>query len=135
MEVIVALTIVGIVAAISVPRMYDIGNQNRVLRAAQGFQIETQQAFAVAGRNRSPVVLRWDAANGEMQLTDRSGSTVFRRRRVSGYGLAPAEVTVSPSTFTIFPNGMASDTLIITIARSPYATSVHVSRAGLVQLK
>ena len=134
-EVIVALTIVGIVAAISVPKMFAIGNQNRVLRAAQGFQIEVQQAFAVAGRNRAPVVLGWDAANGEMRLTSRNGGTVFRRRRVSGYGLLGSEVAVTPASFTVFPNGIAADSLIITITRPPYTRSVHVSRAGLVQLK
>lgn len=134
-EVIVALTIVGIVAAISVPKMFAIGNQNRVLRAAQALQMEAQQAFALAGRNRSPVTLRWNSGLSEVQLTNLNGSTVYRRRAVTGFGLLASEVSMSPSVFTVFPNGLARDSLIITVARSPYSRSVHVSRAGLVRVK
>lgn len=135
MEVIVALTIVGIVAAISVPKMWDIGNQNRVHRASQGLQIEAQQAFAIAARNRSPVTLRWSSATAEVQLTNLAGTTIYRRRAVTGYGLLASEVTVTPAVFTVFPNGMARDSLIITIARSTHTKSIHVSRAGMVQVK
>jgi Tfp pilus assembly protein FimT len=134
-EVLVALTIVGILAAISVPKMYDIGNQNRVLRAAQGLQIEAQQAFAVAARNRAPVTLRWNSGTSEVQLTNLTNTTVYRRRTMTGYGLLASEVSVTPTVFTVYPTGLARDSLIVTIARSPYSKSVHVSRAGLVRIK
>ena len=134
-EVLVALTIVGILAAISVPKMTTIGNQNRVLRAAQALQMDAQQAFAVAGRNRSPVTLRWDATTAELRLTSLNGSVVYRRRAITGFGLTASEVTVSPAIFTVFPNGLAKDSLIITVARSPHSRAVHVSRAGLVRIK
>jgi type II secretory pathway pseudopilin PulG len=134
-EVIVALTIVGILAAISVPKMYAIGNQNRVHRASQGMQVEAQQAFAVAARNRAPVTLRWNSATAELQLTDLAGTTVYRRRAVTGYGLLASEVTVTPATFTVFPNGIAKDSLIISIARGTNQKSIHVSRAGMVRVK
>ena len=134
-EVIVALTIVGIVAALSVPKMNAIGNQNRVLRAAQALQIEAQQAFAVAARNRAPVTLRWSSATSEFQLTNLANTTVYRRRAITGYGLIASEVTVTPTVFTVYPNGIAQDSLIVAIQRSPYVKSVHVSRAGLVRIK
>lgn len=135
MEVIVTLTIVGIVAAISVPRMYDIGNQNRVHRLSQALQIEVQQAFAVAGRNRAPITFRWNSVTSEFQTTNLAGTTVYRRSSIAGYGLKATEVAMAPTTFTVFPNGLAKDSLIITISRTPYTRSVHVSRAGMVQVK
>ena len=134
-EVIVALTIVGILAAITLPKMTTIGNQNRVLRAAQALQMEAQQAFAVAGRNRSPVTLRWNSGSAELRLTNLDGSVIYRRRAVTGSGLTASEVSMSPSVFTVFPNGLAKDSLIITVARSPYSRANHISRAGLVRIK
>lgn len=134
-EVLVALTIVGILAAISVPKMTTIGNQNRVLRAAQALQMDAQQAFAVAGRNRRPVTLRWDAGTAELRLTSLDGSVVYRRRPVTGFGLIASEVTMSPAIFTVFPTGLAKDSLIITVARAPHRRTIHVSRAGLVRIK
>ena len=134
-EVIVALTIVGILAAISVPKMYDIGNQNRIHRAAQGLQMEAQQAFAVSARNRAPVTLRWNAGASELQLTSLTGATIYRRRAMSGYGLLASEVAVTPAVFTVFPNGIAKDSLIMTIARGAHRKSIHVSRAGMVRIK
>lgn len=135
MEVIVALTIVGILAALSVPKMYDIGNQNRVHRAAQGLQVEAQQAFAVAARNRAPVTLRWHAGTAELRLTNLAGTTIYRRRALSGYGLLASEVAVTPAIFTVFPNGIAKDSLVITLARGLHTKSIHVSRGGMVRIK
>lgn len=134
-EVIVTLTIVGIVAAISVPKMHDIGNQNRVHRASQALQTEVQQAFAIAGRNRAPITFRWNSGTSEFQTTNLTATKVYRRSSIAGYGLKATEVTMTPAVFTVFPNGIARDSLIVTIARSPYSKSVHVSRAGMVQVK
>lgn len=133
-EVIVALTIVGILAAIGVPRMYAIGNQNRVHRASQGLHVEVQQAFAVAARNRAPVTLRWSSPTAELRLTNLAGTLIYRRRAVSAYGLLASEVTVTPATFTVFPNGIAKDSLIISIARGANRKTIHVSRAGMVRI-
>jgi prepilin-type N-terminal cleavage/methylation domain-containing protein len=134
-EVLVALTIVGILGALSLPKMNAVGNQNRVLRAAQGLQIEAQQAFAVAARNRAPVTLRWNSALSELQLTNLANTTIYRRRAITGYGLLASEVTVTPTVFTVYPTGLAQDSLIVSIQRSPYIKSVHVSRAGSVRIK
>lgn len=129
------ITIIGIITAISVPKMTAIGNQNRVHRAAQGLQMEAQQAFALAARNRAPVTVRWVSANAELRLTNLANTTVYRRRAVTGYGLRASEVTVTPTVFTVYPGGLAKDSLIIMIRRSPYLKAVHVSRAGLARIK
>jgi hypothetical protein len=112
-----------------------VANQNRVHRAAQGMQLEVQQAFAIAGRNRAPVTLRWNASKAELQLTNLSGALVYRRAALSGYGLLASEAVVSPTVFTVFPNGIAADSLVIRIARGEHARSIHVTRAGMVRVK
>lgn len=135
MEALVALTVVGIAAALGLPKMQNVANQNRVHRAAQGFQIEVQQAFAIAGRNRAPVTLRWISTAAELQVTSLTGGTVYRRASLKGYGLKASEATVSPTVLTVFPNGLAAGPLAITIARGTHTKQIQVSRAGMVRVR
>jgi prepilin-type N-terminal cleavage/methylation domain-containing protein len=137
-EILVALTLVGIAAALSVPRVGRVINQTKVQRAAQALQIEVQQAFAIAGRNRAPVNIRWDAATTQLRVTNLAGTTIYRRLGVGsggGYGLTASEVTVAPTSLTVFPTGLAADTLVINVARTGYSRRIWVSRSGIVKLK
>jgi prepilin-type N-terminal cleavage/methylation domain-containing protein len=137
-EILVALTIVGIFAAMSIPRASRIMNQTKVQRAAQALQMEVQQAFAIAGRNRAPVILRWDAGTRQLRVTNLAGTTVYRRLGVGdggGYVLTANEVSVVPTALTVFPNGLAADTLVIGVARSGYTRRIWVSRSGIVKLQ
>ena len=137
-EILVALTLVGIALALSLPRVRRLTNQTNVQRAAQALQVEVQQAFALAGRNRAPVTIRWDAGTMQLRITDLAGTTIYRRLGVGvggGYGLTSSEVAMTPSTLTVFPNGLAADTLVIGVARSGYTRRLWVSRSGIVRLQ
>lgn len=134
----VALTIIGIALALGMPKIQAITNQTKIERAAQALQAETQQAFALAGRNRAPITLRWSAALLQLQTTNLAGTTVYRRLGLGaggGYGLAASEVTVLPGTLTVFPNGLAADSLVIALARRGYKRTVRVSRSGMVRVQ
>src|SRR5687768_2703122 len=78
-EILVALTLVGIATALSIPRVSRVMSQTNVQRAAQALQIEVQQAFAIAGRNRAPVTIRWDAGTTQLRITNLAGTTIYRR--------------------------------------------------------
>lgn len=137
-EILVAITIIGIFAALSIPRVSKVTNQTKVQRAAQALQMEVQQAFAIAGRNRAPITIRWDASSTQLRVTDLAGSTVYRRLGVGsggGYGLTSSEVSVVPSTLTVFPSGLAADTLVINVARTGYTRRIWVSRSGIVKTR
>ena len=137
-EILVAITIIGIFAAMSIPRASRIINQTKVQRAAQALQMEVQQAFAIAGRNRAPVTIRWDANSTQLRVTNLAGSTVYRRLSVGtggGYGLTSSEVSMAPTTLTVFPTGLAADTLVINVARTGYTRRIWVSRSGIVKLQ
>lgn len=131
------MTLLGIAAAITVPKMNDIANQNKVQRAAQALQIEVQQAYAIAGRNRTPVTLRFSSANVELRSTNLAGSTVFRRVALGqgSHGLEAAGVTMVPAVFTVYPNGLAADTLVIKLSSRSYSKTIRVSRAGMVRIQ
>lgn len=132
-ELLVALTIVGLVAGLSIPRLSKLSNESRVQRAAQALQMELQQAFAIAGRNRAPVVVRWAGTPGELRITNRSGSMTYRRTATSGFGISGTEVSMTPTTLTVFPNGLANDSLVIVVTKRGYARTVRMSRSGMVR--
>lgn len=137
-EILVALTLVGIAAALSIPRAGRVINQTKVQRAAQALQSEVQQAFAIAGRNRAPVQIVWHAPSTQLRITNLAGTTVYRRLGVGvggGYGLTASEVSVSPRTLTVFPNGLAADTLVISVVRTNYSRRIWFSRSGIAKQK
>jgi len=133
----VAITIVGIAIALSMPKIQAISNQTKVQRAAQAIQAEAQQAFAIAGRNRAPVTLRWSKSTLQLRTTNLAGTTIYRRLVLgaSSYGLDTTQVTVTPATLTVFPNGLAADSLVIALSRKGYSRTVKMTRSGLVRIK
>lgn len=119
---------------LTVPKLARMATQSQVLRAAQTLQAEVQQAYAIAGRNRVPVRLRWVSTDMQIQVTSLAG-TIYRRRGVGGgsFGLVSANVSVIPATLTVFPNGLANDSLVIAVSRSGFSRTVRVTRSGLVR--
>ena len=134
-EILVSVGLVGIALYISVPRFARVRDQSRVQRAAQTLQAEVQQAFAIAGRNRVPIRLTWNSSALQLQITNLAGNTVFRRAGVGtgSFGLNASNVTMTPSSLTVFPNGLANDSLVITVSRSGFSRTVRVARSGMIR--
>ncbi|MEX2179326.1 MAG: prepilin-type N-terminal cleavage/methylation domain-containing protein [Gemmatimonadaceae bacterium] len=135
-EILVVVILIGVGTALTLPKISSITNQTKVRRAAQALQMEVQQAFAIAGRNRTPVTLRWNSTTMQMQITDLAGNRVYRRTgfgRGNEYGFTAGEVTVSPVTLTVFPGGLANDSLVIAVSRRGYSRTVRVSRSGMLR--
>jgi type II secretory pathway pseudopilin PulG len=132
------ITILGVLTAISAGKITGIMTQQRVARAATAVQGDIETAFAIAGRNRRPVRMVWNASTMQFQVTDRAGTTAYRTTTLSSdaYGLVAGDVTVSASPIEVYPNGLAADTLRITISITRGGTTwsrrVHASLAGLV---
>lgn len=138
LEVVVALFFVIALGTVATVKAGGAITQSKVQRAAQRLQTDVQQAFAIAARNRKAVILRWQSSSVEMQVTDRTQTTIYRRTPLgvqSGMGLAASDVTVYPTVLTVFPNGLAADTLSIRLSKNGYTKVVRVSRAGMVRLQ
>ncbi len=138
MELLVVVTIIGLLGAAAIPRFARTMAQTNVQRAAHKLQTDVQQAFAIAGRNRRAVVLRWSSTDLELQVTDRTQSTIYRRTGIgakAGLNLTSSDITVYPTTLTVFPNGLAVDTLYIKLSKSGYSRTIRVSKAGIVRLQ
>jgi prepilin-type N-terminal cleavage/methylation domain-containing protein len=137
-EMLVVVTLIGVASALSIPKIARIQNETKVQRAAQAIQIEVGQAFAIAARNRAPVIIQWQSSTMQLRITNRAGSVIYRRLGLGsggGYGLSSSEVTVAPTAMTVFPSGLAADTLSVALTRSGYRKTVWVSRAGMVRLR
>jgi prepilin-type N-terminal cleavage/methylation domain-containing protein len=136
LELLIVLMIVGIVTALSGGRVHAIIVQQRVNRAANSVQSDLEAAFSIANRNRRPVRIAWDASKMQLQVTDRAGTTFYRRTPLgSDYNLKSSNVTVSRSPIEIFPNGLANDTLLIQLSMESNVKKIRMSRAGMVLLQ
>ncbi len=138
-EIMVAIAVVALVVGLSVGRIDAIITQERVSRAAYAVSSELQTAFTLAARDRKPVLITFDSTNMEMLLSDVRSGTVLRRTSFEGYNIRPSDVTLSRDDLRVYPEGLAGDTLSITLSAmigdTRYSHRVRMTRGGLVQVK
>jgi len=125
----------GVVAKMSIGRIHDLMSQQRVSHAATAVQNDLEAAFQIAGRNRQPVRIAWDASVQQLEITDRAGTTFYRRTNLGrqAYGFASNSVTFSTWLVEVYPNGLANNSLLITLSSNGFTKRLRMSRAGLVQ--
>lgn len=136
-EMVLVLSIIGTMTALSMVAFTQVVRQLRVDRAAKTLSYDMQMAFSLVGRNRKPVQIVWDASKVQFVVTDRGNVTLFRTRPMgisSEFKLTPSNFTVSRSSVEIFPPGLAADTLNIRIVDGNTARTVSMSRGGLVRV-
>jgi prepilin-type N-terminal cleavage/methylation domain-containing protein len=137
LELMVVMLIGGVMAKMSIGRIHDLMSQQRVFHAATAVQNDLEAAFQIAGRNRQPVRISWNASVQQLSITDRAGWTSYRKTNLGrqAYGFASNAVTVSASPVEVYPNGLAADTLLITLSSNGFTKKLRMSRAGLVQAR
>ncbi len=135
LEMLLVMIVIGLLVAISIPKMGRVMRHERVNRAAQVVVADLQNGFAMAGRQRAPVRLTFTAATKTYVFSDRATGTVFQTRIMdnrSEYALTT--LSASPSTIDVLPNGIGSVSLFVTIAQGDYSRTVTASSAGFVRL-
>ena len=137
LEVLVVIVIAGILMAISFPKLHNLMVHQRMARAASAAQSSLESAFAIAGRNRRPIRISWSSSAMQLDVTDRAGTTYYRRTGLgqSPYGLTASNVTFSQSPIEVYPNGLANSPLTITFNLGTDSTHVVMSRAGMVKIQ
>lgn len=135
LELVVVVVIGAVVTGMSLGKLHNIADQQKVIRASSTIRTSVEAAFAIATRNRKPIHMAWDASSMQFQVTDRAGTTVFRRVVLNSgaYNLPSGSVTFSASPIEVFPNGLASSAFTITVAANGVTRTISVSRAGMVQ--
>jgi Tfp pilus assembly protein FimT len=135
-ELIIIVTIIGILAGIAGPAMSRIVRHSRTNRAATVIAADLQNAFAVAARQRQPVRITADAASKSYQFTDRATGKVLRIRSFYGdtseYRLS--KLQFNPTQLDVFPSGVSSAPVTIDLANGDYARKITASTAGFIRV-
>jgi prepilin-type N-terminal cleavage/methylation domain-containing protein len=134
-ELMMVISIIGILAALAGPATSRIVRHSRTNRAAIVIAADLQNAFAVAARQRQPVKIVSDAASRSYQFVDRKTGAVLRIRSFYGdtseYHLT--KLVFTPATIDVFPSGVSSQALVVDLANGDYARQIKASTAGFVR--
>jgi len=137
-ELFTVLVIMLVVGGLSMSRFSAYLAHERVTKATVGLADDLRMAFAVPGRIRRPVRIWCDTARMQMLVTDRGQTTTYRKTAFgSRYNLKSKDIRYYPSSswIEIYPNGFASDTMVITLSSNGYSRSLKVSKGGMVQVR
>jgi Tfp pilus assembly protein FimT len=135
-ELIILVTIIGVLAGIAGPATSRIVRHSRTNRAATVIAADLQNAFAVAARQRQPVRISADAASKSYVFTDRSTGNVLRIRSFYGdtseYRLS--SLVFNPAQIDVFPSGVSSAPVVVDLANGDYARKITASTAGFIRV-
>ena len=140
-EMLVVFIVFGVSAMIAIRSVGDTLRRDRVSKAAAILSTDLEQAFALAARQRTPIRLRMVDSVQLFTVRDRTDTTVRYRRRSFGSGSEYSldYMLSSKDSIDVMPNGLASDTLNITLGVTTtggarYTKSIRATRGGLVRV-
>jgi hypothetical protein len=120
---------------ISMPKVNAFMTRWRVNRASALVASDLEQAFAVAGRQRRPVRIDCACGNQTYTVADRSGATVRLSRALgSDADYKMTTLAFSATPVDVFPSGVASTPLLVTVGAGGYTRQITMSSAGLVRI-
>jgi prepilin-type N-terminal cleavage/methylation domain-containing protein len=144
-EILLVFIVFGISAMIAVRSVGDTLRKDRVQKTAAVLSADIEQGFSIAARLRVPVRVRlYDTTSPSprrqfivRQRTDTSYKYRVRELRTGDF--AVDTLIKSKDSLDIMPNGLATDTLRLTLgvkskSGSWYWKVIRVTRAGLVRV-
>jgi type II secretion system protein H len=136
-ELLMVIVILGILATLATPRVYQTVARSKVNQAAGVIAADLEQAVALAGRRRQPVVVTLESAT-TYTVRDRvsSGTGTLRLQRAltltGDQGVS--SLTFSRSPLQVFPNGTTDGAFTATVGGAGLTRTVTVTAAGQVRL-
>lgn len=136
-ELLVVVVVIGLLAAIGIPKIGMQVQQSKVRQAASVVMGDLEQAVSLAARARRPMVVLCDCNGLTLLMRDRDAidSVRLRRNLGPGSGVEITTMTLSRDSVIVFPSGLLSDTLAVVLTgTNGYSRTVTLSRAGRVRL-
>lgn len=134
LELVIVMSIMTVMASVSLPRIAETMRHNRVNRAAMVVAGDLQTAFSIAGRQRAPVRVTVNTGTLTYTIASRSLGTVLRSRAFGSTSeFKLTALTFSPAQIDIFPSGISTAALTVTVASGDYSRQVTASSAGFVR--
>jgi prepilin-type N-terminal cleavage/methylation domain-containing protein len=135
LEMLVVVIILGILVAIAVPKMAMIMRHERVNRAAQVLTQDLQNGFAMAGRQRLPVRLTFYPTELKYIFTNRATGQVLQQRLLGkGTEFSITSLASNYAIVDVMPNGIGSQSFVVTVSNGDYSRQVKASSAGFVRM-
>ena len=136
LEMLTVMVIVGVVTATSMGKAHTVMQQQRLQRAKTAAQGDLDAAFSIAVLERVPIRITWDSVKLQIDVANRAASTTYRTSNLGAdFGLTAGGVKFSRSYVEVYPNGLANDTLTITLTAGNDTTQLCMSRSGLIRTK
>jgi prepilin-type N-terminal cleavage/methylation domain-containing protein len=135
-EMVIAITVVGILIAVSIWRIVPAVERAKVRQATSVIAADLRYAQMVAARQHRPVVVIVTPAVQGYMIRDRNGTTIFRTRLLgpdTDYGVQDLSSTPA-NAVEVFPSGVTPQTTILTVKNDSYERKVRITRAGHVRI-
>jgi type II secretion system protein H len=136
-ELLMVIVILGILATLATPRVYQTVARAKVNQAAGVIAADLEQAVTLAGRRRQPVVVTLESAT-TYTVRDRvsSGTGALRLQRVLTLAgdQGVSSMAFSRTPLQIFPNGTTDGAFTVTVGGAGLTRTVTVTAAGQVRL-
>jgi type II secretory pathway pseudopilin PulG len=134
-ELVLVFTVVGILTAMTIPKIARTIQATQVQRAAATVAGDMEAAFTLAARYRKPMRITCNCGNASYTIADRTGGTVrLSRRLVGDSDLGSLTLAFPAATVDVFPHGVATAAIIMTIASGASTRTITVSTAGHVRI-
>lgn len=136
-ELLVVLAIAGIVMATVVPSIAGSFAQTQLQRAATVIAADLQLAYSMAARQRRPVRVTIDTDDKVLRVLNfESPDTTYSERWFSSDSEQPVQTLgASPTSLVVYPNGLASGGLTITLGAADDVRVIDMNRAGQVRVR
>lgn len=136
-EVLIVLMIAAVVGTIAFPRASAITDDAALNQAAAAIRTDLQRVFSEAAKNRRPVRVAISTTGRRYTVTDRgTGQVIFiRDLAAEGTGYRVGTLATTVSTFDVFPTGLASSAVTLTVGLNGNSRQVVMTRVGLAQVQ
>jgi Tfp pilus assembly protein FimT len=130
----IVIVIIVLLAAMAAPATAKQLRHGRLNQAANVVAADLENAVSYAARLRKPVRITRTSATS-FTVTDRTTGDIIQRRELgTDTEWKLASITFSTTPVDVFPAGITSGSLTVSLAESGYTSRVRLSRAGLAQV-
>jgi prepilin-type N-terminal cleavage/methylation domain-containing protein len=135
LELVIVLSVAGLLVSIALPSLSRGLRTSRAVSASRVIQGDLELAFTYAARQRRPISIAWSSGTMSYTITDRRSGTVYLTRSLgSGSDFTLTNVTFSTTPVFVYPGGVASGPLTVTITEGGSTHTIVMTRAGLVRV-
>lgn len=134
-ELMIAVATVSFLALTTIPSIRKTTTNWKTRRVAGLIADDLSNAVTLAGRQRKPVRISCNCANGIYTVTDRASGTVLLSRSIgpnTDFGITT--VAFSASSVDVFPAGFTSSVDTVTITAGNRTRQIVMTTAGQVRI-